>query len=128
MANEIEPLCERCELKVVHECFLCPDCCYCETCCFLELTAILESTDALPPGMHVCDTRDPYVDDEKIYLDCFEADLFELQLDVTPSRDLRARVAYQLRDSVSAERVETASRFRLLHWMLAQQMQLETVE
>jgi hypothetical protein len=50
----------------------------------------------------------------------FEADLFELQLDVPPSRSLRRRVASHL-DGVSLERVMKASRFCLLHWMLKQE-------
>jgi hypothetical protein len=97
-------------------------------CCALELTAILESTDALPSGVHVCTTRDTYSDDERFDWDCFEADLFELQLDAAPSGELRSRIAGHLRDVVSSERVKTASRFRLLHWMLARQTQLEVAE
>jgi hypothetical protein len=55
----------------------------------------------------------------------FDADVFELQLDATPSQELRKRVSCYLMDRVSYERVMTASRFRLLHWMLALQVKLE---
>jgi hypothetical protein len=54
---------------------------------------------------------------------CFAADLFELQLDAAPSRALRCRIAGHLHDVVSYQRVMTASRFRLLHWLLQQEDQ-----
>lgn len=52
---------------------------------------------------------------------CFEADLFELQLDASPSLALRSRIAGHLSGVVSFRRVKHASRFRLLHWMLEQE-------
>ena len=55
----------------------------------------------------------------------FDSDLFELQVDASPSQALRERVSWYLMDRVSYERVMTASRFRLLHCMLAQQVKLE---
>jgi hypothetical protein len=97
-------------------------------CCLFEVTAIMESTDDLPSGMHICEPLDEDFGYERIKWDCFEADLFELQLDVTPSWKLRSRIAEHLRDVISAERIKTAHRSRLLHWMLAHQTKLEAVE
>lgn len=50
--------------------------------------------------------------------DNFEADLFELQLDSSPSLALRCGVANHLHGVIDYQRVMKASRFRLLHWML----------
>ena len=50
--------------------------------------------------------------------DDFEADLFELQLDASPSLALRSSIAGHLSGVISYPRVMKASRFRLLHWML----------
>jgi hypothetical protein len=59
----------------------------------------------------------------------FEADLFELQLDVEPSSKLRSAVGHYLylsnSDDKRCDRVMKVSRFRLLHWMLEQEEQLE---
>jgi hypothetical protein len=60
--------------------------------------------------------------------DCFEADLFELQLDASPSLALRSRIANHLYKGVSYQRVMKASRFRLLHWMLQQDESLRQAE
>ena len=60
--------------------------------------------------------------------DCFEADLYDLQLDAPPSWPLRSRIAYHLNEVVSYQRVMRASRSRLLHWMLAQEAQSQFTE
>jgi hypothetical protein len=51
----------------------------------------------------------------------FEEDLFQLQLDERPTMSLRDRVADCLENFVKPEKVRTATRFTLLHWMLARQ-------